>query len=144
MLRRGLTVRLRRAETRAREAHLANLKELPRLPMTDTLTDVARRTASNSMRLFKEAVTRIARAARAAALEMGREIGQPPAQTPAPAQITPAAPAPAPPAPSVVSAKAEIIGSITTTEELHVHGTVNGDISAARIIVGAGGAVKGG
>ena len=45
--------------------------------------------------------------------------------------------------PSIVSAHTEVNGSITTSDELHVHGKVNGDIRAAAITVCTGAMVKG-
>jgi len=52
----------------------------------------------------------------------------------------------APPAamPSVISAHTQMTGKIDTPEELLVHGKVEGDIRASKIVVCAGGMVKGG
>ena len=95
--------------------------------MSETLANVAlaaRRTASGSATLLKG---------------FGR------AETaPAPANEVSAEPAPPPaPAPSVISAKAEMVGSITTPEELHIEGVVEGDVRGSKIVIRASGVVKG-
>lgn len=72
-------------------------------------------------------------------------------------RATPAAPAPeiepandtvdeaAPPAASsVIATRAEMTGTLSTPEELHVRGRVEGDLRASKIVVCAGGVVKGG
>jgi cytoskeletal protein CcmA (bactofilin family) len=46
-------------------------------------------------------------------------------------------------APSIVSASTEVHGGITTSDELHIHGKVNGDIRAAAITICASGKVIG-
>lgn len=45
--------------------------------------------------------------------------------------------------PSILSLKIEITGSITTTEELHIYGTVDGNVRAAALTICEGGSVKG-
>lgn len=45
--------------------------------------------------------------------------------------------------PSILSLKMEIVGSITTTDELHIYGTVEGNVRAAALTVCEGGSVKG-
>lgn len=44
---------------------------------------------------------------------------------------------------SILSLKMEIVGSITTTDELHVYGTVDGNVRAAALTICEGGVVKG-
>jgi len=44
---------------------------------------------------------------------------------------------------SVIAADVEIGGSIKAAGELHIDGTVKGDITAAAVTVGAGGTVEG-
>jgi cytoskeletal protein CcmA (bactofilin family) len=44
---------------------------------------------------------------------------------------------------SIISAHTELTGSITTTDELHVFGKIQGDVRAATITVCAGGTVHG-
>ena len=44
---------------------------------------------------------------------------------------------------SIISANTEMTGSIMTTDELHVHGKIKGNVRAAAITVCAGGAVHG-
>lgn len=96
--------------------------------MSETLANVAlaaRRTASGSATLLKG-------------------FGRTPDPAPAPANEVTAEPAAAPPpAPSVISAKAEMVGSITTPEELHIEGVVEGDVRASKIVIRASGVVKG-
>lgn len=100
--------------------------------MSDTTMSAAmtsaRRAASGSASLFKT-VAGFRRGAREEAL-------------PEPANDEPA-PTPVPP-PSVISAKAHVVGSFTTPEELHVAGAIEGDLRASKITVLAGGTVKGG
>lgn len=62
---------------------------------------------------------------------------------PAAANESSAKPAPVRPALSVISPNTEMKGSITTTDELHVHGKIEGDVRAAAITVCAGGMVRG-
>ena len=45
--------------------------------------------------------------------------------------------------PSILSLKMEIVGSITTTDELHIYGTVDGNVRAAALTICEGGSVKG-
>jgi len=45
--------------------------------------------------------------------------------------------------PSIISAKVEMTGSIVTTDEMHVYGTINGNVRAAALTVCTGGTVKG-
>ena len=52
-------------------------------------------------------------------------------------------PAPPPPAPSVISSMAEMMGALSTPEELHVQGRIEGNLRASKIVVCAGGIVKG-
>lgn len=47
------------------------------------------------------------------------------------------------PPPAIISAHTELKGSLTTTDELHVHGKIEGDVSAAAITVCVGAAIKG-
>lgn len=47
-------------------------------------------------------------------------------------------------APSVIASMAEMTGTLNTPEELHVQGRVEGDLRASKIVVCAGGVVKGG
>lgn len=97
--------------------------------MSETLNAAissARRTASNSVTLLKG---------------LARNENTPPMAAPsaefAPLPMTPAQ------IPSVISAQTQMTGSINTTEELHVQGTIDGDVRAAKIVVCAGGSVKG-
>lgn len=98
-------------------------------PMSAAMA-TARRTASGSASLIKT-VAGFGRSARE------EEI------MPEPANEIEAAPAPRP-APSMISSKAEMIGSFTTTEELHVEGRIEGDLRALKIVILPGGTVKGG
>lgn len=84
-----------------------------------------RRTASQSVTLLKAATGLNGRPAYEPANEISAE------------------PIPVRPAPTIVSANTEVNGSIATSDELHVHGKVTGDIRAAAITVIAGGIVKG-
>src|SRR5688572_32372883 len=52
-------------------------------------------------------------------------------------------PAPPPPAPSVIAPLAEMTGALSTPEELHVQGRIEGNLRASKIVVCAGGIVKG-
>lgn len=89
----------------------------------NTAISTARRTASHSVTLLKG---------------LARNENTPPDAS------EPAAHAPTPPQiPSVISAQTQMTGSINTTEELHVQGTIDGDVRAAKIVVCAGGSVKG-
>ncbi len=68
--------------------------------------------------------------------------------TPAPASKAPASPAPAPaakpkPAPSILSSDLVIKGNLTTTGDVQIEGTVEGDIRAHLLTVGEGATVKG-
>jgi cytoskeletal protein CcmA (bactofilin family) len=45
--------------------------------------------------------------------------------------------------PSVLSLKMEVMGSITTTDELHIHGKVEGNVRASALTICEGGSVKG-
>jgi cytoskeletal protein CcmA (bactofilin family) len=81
-----------------------------------------RRTASNSVTLLKAATGLSGRA-------------------PSTMESAESAPLRAPP--TLVSANTEINGSITTSDELHVHGKIIGDVRAAAITVIAGANVKG-
>ncbi len=83
-----------------------------------------RRSAFHSVSLLK-AATHLSNGAPAAANEPGVKA------------------APMRPALSVISSNTEMTGSITTTDELHVHGRIEGDVRAAAITVCAGGVVKG-
>lgn len=84
----------------------------------------ARRTAANSVAFLKGAA------------------GLKPAE--APSEHTPEIPAPIPaPSPSIISVNAAMTGSITTPDELLVHGTIDGDIRASKISICAGGIVRG-
>jgi cytoskeletal protein CcmA (bactofilin family) len=56
---------------------------------------------------------------------------------------TPAHPGGGGTGPSVLSLKMEIIGSITTTDELHIHGKVEGNVRASALTICEGGTVKG-
>ncbi|MGH6951680.1 MAG: bactofilin family protein, partial [Vitreimonas sp.] len=47
-------------------------------------------------------------------------------------------------APSVIASMAEMRGTLSTPEELHIRGSVEGDVRASKIVVCAGGVVKGG
>ncbi|MBC7768838.1 MAG: polymer-forming cytoskeletal protein [Phycisphaerales bacterium] len=47
------------------------------------------------------------------------------------------------PDPSIISANTEMSGSIATSDELHVHGKIEGDVRATKIVVCAGGVIKG-
>jgi cytoskeletal protein CcmA (bactofilin family) len=51
--------------------------------------------------------------------------------------------APARPDPTIISAHTEMKGSISTTDEMHLHGRIEGDVRASKIVVCATGAVKG-
>ncbi len=67
---------------------------------------------------------------------------------PAPAPKAPATPAPAPaakpkPAPSILSSDLVIKGNLTTTGDVQIEGTVEGDIRAHLLTVGEGATVKG-
>jgi cytoskeletal protein CcmA (bactofilin family) len=87
-----------------------------------------RRAASHSVTLLKAA----------AGLSDGRHTVAPVA-----ANESSAEPSPPPAPPSIISAHTEMTGSITTTDELHVHGKIKGDVRATAITVCAGGAVHG-
>jgi cytoskeletal protein CcmA (bactofilin family) len=67
--------------------------------------------------------------------------GARPAETPMPTNEP--APAPVRPAPTVLSANAEMKGSITTSDSVEIRGMIEGDVRAASITVYAGGKVKG-
>jgi cytoskeletal protein CcmA (bactofilin family) len=100
-------------------------------PMSETLTRMAvaqaRRTASSSVTFLK------------AAAGIGRSVPAEPEPAIEPAEEADDHFA----APSVISSKAEMTGAITTPEELHVQGKIEGDIRASKIVVCAGGVVKG-
>jgi cytoskeletal protein CcmA (bactofilin family) len=96
--------------------------------MSETMNDavtMARRTASQSVTLFKSA----------AGFKAKDEPAMPsePANEAAPTRIEVTA----------ISAKTEMKGSINTPDELHIHGKIEGDVRAAKIVIGATGAVKG-
>jgi cytoskeletal protein CcmA (bactofilin family) len=81
-----------------------------------------RRTATNSVTLLK------------AATGLGGR---------APSAVESAEPAPLRAPPTLVSANTEINGSLTTSDELHVHGKIVGDVRATAITVISGAMVKG-
>lgn len=87
-----------------------------------------RRTASHSVTLLK-AATGFSNGRPAAAFVPANEPG--------------AEPAPLRTPPSIISAHTEMTGSINTTDELHVHGKIKGDVRAAAITVCAGAVVQG-
>jgi cytoskeletal protein CcmA (bactofilin family) len=87
-----------------------------------------RRAASHSVTLLKAATGLSDGRAKVALLAANDSIAEP-------------SPLRAPP--SIISAHTEMTGSITTTDELHVHGKIKGDVRAAAITVCAGGAVHG-
>lgn len=93
--------------------------------MSETMSGAVRRTASQSVTLLKAATGFSGRTA--SAYEPANEISVEPAR----------------PAPTVVSVNTQVNGAIVTSDELHVHGKVTGDIRAAAITVIAGGIVKG-
>lgn len=103
--------------------------------MSETLTRMAvaqaRRTASSSVTFLK------------AAAGIGRSVPAEPEPAIEPAEEAADQLAPPAPEPSVISSKAEMTGTIATPEELHVQGKVEGDIRASKIVVCAGGVVKG-
>ena len=70
-----------------------------------------------------------------------------PAEKPAPLQMTPAndvAPMSRGGAgPSVLSANVEMTGSVTSPNELHLYGVIDGNVRAAALTIFAGGVVKG-
>src|SRR6185295_4662433 len=45
--------------------------------------------------------------------------------------------------PSVIAANVELTGSINTPDELHIYGTVEGNVRASMLTICEGGAVKG-
>lgn len=94
--------------------------------MSDTVTHdavaMARRTASQSMTLFKNAA--------------GFKKDEP-AMPVEPANAAPRVEA------TIVTASTEMKGSIATPDELHIHGKIEGDVRAAKITIGKTGAVKG-
>lgn len=47
------------------------------------------------------------------------------------------------PAPTIISANAELKGSITTTDTIEIRGKIEGDVRASAITVCAGGKIKG-
>lgn len=94
--------------------------------MSETM-DTVRRTASQSMSMLRAATGM--QGARMDAPMAANE----PAITPAPVR----------PNPTVLSANAEMKGSITTADAVEVHGKIEGDIRAASITICAGGQVKG-
>jgi cytoskeletal protein CcmA (bactofilin family) len=49
-----------------------------------------------------------------------------------------------PMATSIISARTEVTGTISTPEDLQVEGKVEGEVRASKIVVGPGGVVKGG
>ncbi len=104
--------------------------------MSETLTGTvaqARRAAFSSVTFLK------------AAARLGRTApGAGPKQEMAPANDASSEPAPAAPAPSVIGTMAELTGTISTPEELHIAGKIEGDVRASKIVVCAGGVVKGG
>ncbi len=64
----------------------------------------------------------------------------------APAAKSPSSPSPAPkpkPAPSILSSDLVIKGNLTTTGDVQIEGTVEGDIRAHLLTVGEGATVKG-
>lgn len=61
----------------------------------------------------------------------------------APMQANEPAPAPVRPAPTVLSANAEMKGSITASDSVEIRGKLEGDVRAASITVYAGAKVKG-
>lgn len=97
--------------------------------MSETMNDavsMARRTASHSVTLLKSATGFKAKT--------DADLAMPEAAN---------APAPARSEISVVSASTQLKGSLTTTDELHIYGKIEGDVSATKIVIGATGAVKG-
>jgi cytoskeletal protein CcmA (bactofilin family) len=87
--------------------------------MSDTMETV-RRTATQSMTLFKTAAAK-----------------------PEPASSPASASAPVRTAPTVLSASAEMKGSIVTTDSVEISGKLEGDVRASAITVCVGGKVKG-
>ncbi len=69
---------------------------------------------------------------------------RPSERTPAPEPANEDVEEPTSPMPSVISARTEMTGTIDTPEELLVQGKIEGDIRASKIVVCAGGVVKGG
>jgi cytoskeletal protein CcmA (bactofilin family) len=89
--------------------------------MSETMQNV-RRTASQSMTMLKAAT-----GMRADVPMPANEVGV----------------APARPAATILSANAEMTGTITTTDSVEIRGKIEGDVRAASITVYAGAKVKG-
>jgi cytoskeletal protein CcmA (bactofilin family) len=92
--------------------------------MSETMQNV-RRTASQSVTLLKTA-----------AFGAGKT-------PPMPETANESSATPARPDKTVLSASTQLTGSITTTDELHIRGKIDGNVSASGITVLSGGVVKG-
>src|SRR5215510_3270005 len=97
--------------------------------------------------LFRDAATKARRAAAGSAtlLRAAARFGRgAPAPEPViePANETLSAPKPC--TTSIITARTEMTGTITTPETLQIEGRIEGEVRASKIVVCAGGVVKGG
>ncbi len=66
-----------------------------------------------------------------------------PSTKPNGASTSPSPPSGKPAAPSILSLDLQVTGDIVTTGELHIAGSVKGDITAKKVTIGEGGSVTG-
>jgi cytoskeletal protein CcmA (bactofilin family) len=94
--------------------------------------DTVRRSASESFSKLK-----------AATMFVGKQTQEAAAPAPANSNAAPAKRKPAGPAASVLSINVEVAGTIVAPDEMHVFGTIEGNVRAASLVVCAGGYIRG-